>query len=308
MTVIDQDQAKAVTSRFEPCEHCGAPLDHQQRYCVSCAARRSDPSNPATRYFAAASRRARLVKTASARPAQSGSQFRASAVAVLILLPAAVGVGVLVGRSSDDKNGDSADLAAAIREGGLASSSAGTGGDGTLASDTSGGALTSDFSLAKGYTVELTTIDGSSDQDAVDKAKSDAEDKGAEDVGVIVPDDYAVTPDPGGDLVIYSGEFEKKPDAEAALKKLKGDFPDAKVVAVKAASSGGGDQDPSNGAGGDLVEKSDYGDVHKVEGAEPTEADQEEGSQIAQDQADSTGGNYIDSQQGLPDVIAVGSP
>ncbi|MFN8149889.1 MAG: hypothetical protein U0R24_02020 [Solirubrobacterales bacterium] len=300
-------EPKRVLPSFEQCEQCGAPLDHQQRYCVSCAERRPDPNNPTTRYFATASRRAKLA-AAPRRPVQTGSSLKAAAVLVLLLLPVAVVGGILVGRSDDD--GSSADLAAAIRDGGgLASADSSSGEDTTLASDTGGGAITSDFSLQKGYTVQLTTIPSSSDQDAVDKATDDAESKGAKDVGVIVPADYAITPDPGGDLVIYSGEFDQKPDAEKALKELGKDFPDAKVVAVKAAAgNGGGNEDPKDGAGGELVEKTDYGDVHKVTDIEPTDADQEEGEQIAQDQANQTGGDYIDSQQGLPDVIAVGEP
>jgi len=52
--------------QYESCQECGAPLDRQQRYCVNCAARRSDASNPAARYFAAASRdRRRVGATAS---------------------------------------------------------------------------------------------------------------------------------------------------------------------------------------------------------------------------------------------------
>ena len=38
---------------YEPCEECGAPMDPQQRYCVECAARRGNGSNPSSRYFAA---------------------------------------------------------------------------------------------------------------------------------------------------------------------------------------------------------------------------------------------------------------
>jgi hypothetical protein len=288
---------------FEPCEQCGAPLDHQQRYCVSCGARRSDPSNPATRYFAAANRRTRLAAS-TARREPAGSSVKAAAIAVLLLLPAAVGGGVLVGRAGAG-NSSNADLAAALRDGNFASTSADTSGSSTLASDK--GTVTSDFSLQKGYAVQLSTLPSSSDAAAVTKAKDDASSKGAKDVGVIVPADYTVTPDPGGDYVIYSGEFAKKPDADAALKKLKSDFPDATVISIKAASgSSGANTDPKDGAGGRLVDKTQYGDVHQVEGIAPTEADKQEGSQIAADQANSTGGDYIDSQQNLPDVIAVG--
>ena len=53
-------------THYEPCEECGAPMDPQQRYCVNCAARRGNGANPASRYFAAMSKKARRPLT---RPA-----------------------------------------------------------------------------------------------------------------------------------------------------------------------------------------------------------------------------------------------
>lgn len=87
-------------SQYEPCEECGAPLDPQQRYCVQCAARRGNGANPSSRYFAAMSKRARRPLT---RPqTKGGSGSRAAAVAFFALLPVAVGIGVVVGRSGSD--------------------------------------------------------------------------------------------------------------------------------------------------------------------------------------------------------------
>ncbi len=89
---------------YEPCEECGAPLDPQQRYCVQCAARRGNGANPSSRYFAAMSKRARRPLT---RPqAKGGSGSRAAAVAFFALLPVAVGIGVVVGRSGSDGTDD----------------------------------------------------------------------------------------------------------------------------------------------------------------------------------------------------------
>jgi hypothetical protein len=90
----------------EPCEECGAPLDPQQRYCVECAARRGNGSNPASRYFAAMSKKSRRPLTKSqAKPPGGGS--RAAAVGFFALLPIAVALGVVVGRSgSGDSNED----------------------------------------------------------------------------------------------------------------------------------------------------------------------------------------------------------
>jgi hypothetical protein len=91
---------------YEPCEECGAPLDPQQRYCVECATRRGNGSNPSSRYFAAMSKKSRRPPTkGQAKPRGGGS--RAAAVGFFALLPIAVALGVVVGRSgSGDSNED----------------------------------------------------------------------------------------------------------------------------------------------------------------------------------------------------------
>jgi hypothetical protein len=97
---------------YEPCQECGAPLDQQQRYCVNCGARRANGANPASCYFAEASRRARRPSTPP--PAKSSGASRAAAVAFFALLPLAVGLGVVVGRS--DGGEDNSALVEALRE------------------------------------------------------------------------------------------------------------------------------------------------------------------------------------------------
>jgi hypothetical protein len=89
---------------YEPCEECGAPMDPQQRYCVNCAARRGNGTNPSSRYFAAMSKRARrpLVRPA----AKQSPTSRAAAVGFFALLPIAVVIGVAIGRSGSSE-GDS---------------------------------------------------------------------------------------------------------------------------------------------------------------------------------------------------------
>lgn len=98
---------------IEPCEECGAPMDPQQRYCVNCAARRGNGANPSSRYFATMSKRSRRPLTGPA-PKQSPTS-RAAAVAFFALLPLAVGLGLVIGRSgSGDDNSDA--LLQALRE------------------------------------------------------------------------------------------------------------------------------------------------------------------------------------------------
>jgi hypothetical protein len=103
-----------VKSQYEPCEECGAPLDPQQRYCVNCAARRGNGANPSSRYFAAMSKRAR--RPAVRLPAKSSSTSRAAAVGFFALLPIAVAIGVVVGRSGDDSGENEALLEALNRQ------------------------------------------------------------------------------------------------------------------------------------------------------------------------------------------------
>jgi hypothetical protein len=98
---------------IEPCEECGAPMDPQQRYCVNCAARRGNGANPSSRYFATMSKRARRPLTGP--PPKQSPTSRAAAVAFFALLPLAVGLGLVIGRSgSGDDNSDA--LLQALRE------------------------------------------------------------------------------------------------------------------------------------------------------------------------------------------------
>jgi hypothetical protein len=121
------EQAPSMNGRgqYEPCDECGASLDPQQRYCVNCAARRGNGANPSSRYFAAMSQRARRPLTRPPAKASSGS--RAAAVSFFALLPIAVAIGVVVGRSGADGGDNEALLEALHRqESAVASNPAGT--------------------------------------------------------------------------------------------------------------------------------------------------------------------------------------
>ena len=275
---------------YAQCEECGAPLDDKQRYCVSCGARRRDASGPTSRYFATAARRSRRGSGKAAAP----SGARAAAVLFFVVLPIAVAIGVLVGKGNGGGNNNE-DLAAAIK-----SLQASGGANPALASTAAATPITSDFNLDKGYTVELRTlpVDGT-DQAAVDAAKKDATSKGAADAGIINTSEFSVTPaPPANSYVLYSGQFKSKGEATKALGKLKAKFADAKVVAVKRNTGGGGE--------GQLVKKTAYGDVHKVEGFTPSAQKVASDTALVQQQAQKVGKNYVDSQKDLPDVIVVG--
>jgi hypothetical protein len=277
-------------------------MDRGQRYCVSCGSARTDAGNPATSYLAQASRQTRLAPAAPRKTAQDGSGARAAAIVFLLLLPIAVGVGVLVGRSGGD--GGTIDQAALDA---LASTGAGSG-TSALTSNTDAATVPSDFSLESGWTVELDTlpVDGT-DIDAANAAKDEATKQGAADVGIFNPDEFTTKPDQGAsNLVLYSGEFDSKGEAEKALKGLKGDFADATVIEVTSVDAKGGSSAPASEPQGKVLTTTTHGDVHQIAGTEATPEQEAEGEQIAQDQANSTGEDYIKSQEGLPDVIVVG--
>jgi hypothetical protein len=108
---------------YEPCEECGAPLDAQQRYCVNCAARRGNGANPSSRYFAAMSKKARRPLTGPRRKPAPTS--RAAAVGFFALLPIAVALGVVVGRSNTDNGSEEALLQALNNQESAVASTAG---------------------------------------------------------------------------------------------------------------------------------------------------------------------------------------
>jgi hypothetical protein len=101
---VSEESTLTKAQGIEPCEECGAPMDPQQRYCVECAARRGNGSNPSSRYFAAMSKKSRRPLTKGQAKAPGGGS-RAAAVGFFALLPIAVALGVVVGRSgSGDSN------------------------------------------------------------------------------------------------------------------------------------------------------------------------------------------------------------
>jgi hypothetical protein len=274
-------------SPYATCEECGAPLDEKQRYCVSCGARRRDKGGPAVQYLAKAGRRTR----AGSGKASGSSGARAAAVLFFVVLPIAVAIGVLVGNGNGSGDQEIADAIKNLQVGG---------GTGTQLASTPAAPITSDFSLDQGFTVELKTLPSDSDQAAVDAAKKEATDQGVSDVGIINPGDFSITPAPqGGGLVLYSGEFKTRDEATKALAKLKSKYLGALVVEVKRTS-------PSSGNAGKLVNKTQYGDVHQVEGFQADAQKVASDTSIVNQEGQKTGKDYVDSQKDLPDVIVVG--
>jgi hypothetical protein len=87
----------AATSPWDVCDQCQSPLEPRQRYCVVCGSRRLHGDDPAARYLAEATRRARAGAPVAVAPAPR----RATSLGTLALalIPLAAALGVLAGRS-----------------------------------------------------------------------------------------------------------------------------------------------------------------------------------------------------------------
>ncbi|HTT31059.1 MAG TPA: zinc ribbon domain-containing protein [Solirubrobacteraceae bacterium] len=291
---------------YETCEQCESPVDSNQRYCVVCGTHRRHVYDPAARFMAGATSRSRSASRSARTPASGGRRSPGLALALaLAVIPLAVAAGVLLGGHGNDANRK---LLAALRAqkptvvnvqgGGGATSGATTAsrGGSVGGAATPAAHVTSTFPLQQGYAVELQTLRGSgTTQVKVAAAESHARAHGATSVGVISQADFKVTPaPPAGDFVIYSGQYHSSADATAALAKLKHAFPGAKVIAVGPV-----------GGSTPVLSTTSYGSAHQVSGFKPSASQLASGANEAQRVSKEINGNYVKSQQGLPDSISV---
>jgi hypothetical protein len=269
------------------CEECQAPLEPQQRYCTACGTRNRNAANPAAEYFSAAGRRRRLHVPAEQQPVRKSWLAVNAPVLLLTILPLAVGVGVLVGKSGDG-GGDSKLLAAIRNVKPVTVASAAASGNATNAADT---APASDFSLSKGYTVKLSTTDAAGAAAAERAARA----KGASGVGLIAPTDFSTRPSQGSNYVVYSGEFRTRAAAQRVLAKLKKSFPGAQVIQVSA-----------KGGSSAVVSKTQFGTAHQVAGHHAGKQEVQRDTRLVQQNSKQTGKTYVQQQQNLPDQITIG--
>jgi hypothetical protein len=283
-------------SEYERCEHCAAPMERSQRYCVVCGTHRRHVRDPAASYLSTATARTRRSGQAQPRRGAKHSPGLGTAL-VLAVIPIAVGLGVLVGRASN--NGDDK-LIAALRAQRPAVVAAGTAGTDVAASASTRSVLKSDFPLQNGYAVQLSTVPRSGATN-VKQDETSARAKGAAQVGLILQSDYKITPaPPSGAFVIYSGAYKSQSQAQTALKKLAKSFAGAKVIHVQTTTSGS-----SSTASTKVLARTPYGVVHQVTGYQPTKSQLAAGGQIVKKVAKTLGKSYVNAQRGLPDVIPV---
>jgi hypothetical protein len=278
-------------TKYEQCDQCGAALDNGQRYCIVCGTHRRHVRDPAARYLAGATSRARTPARSAAPQRRRGASLGTAVVVAVI--PLAIGLGVLVGRAS---TGGDNKLIAALRAQhpqvltGATSSTASTQAAGVTT-------LSSTFPLQSGYAVEIQTLPRSgTTQSSVSSAESAARSKGAHDVGLIVQTQYKVTPaPPSGAYVIYAGAFKTQAAASAELAKLSHSFKGAKVIQVKSLAAGAGK----------VLAHTQYGTAHQVTGFHATKTQLAQGAQIVKKIQSTYNKSYVQSQRGLPDQISV---
>jgi hypothetical protein len=286
----------------ESCVACGAPLAEDQRYCLECGERRTPMSSVLLGGPPSGGVPSQAQGAATAPPAAPPGYGAASAdgaghgnavtiiagVGVLLL---AVGVGVLIGRSSAPKQ--SAAPAQVITVAASGAGGAGTAGAGTAASSTAP-SFTGDWPAGtNGYTVQLQTLPQSSTQvSAVEAAKTSATAKGAKSVGALKSEEF--TSLSGSDYVIYSGVYHTKAEAQKALPGLKKNFPGASVIAVS--NSGGGSSSSESPSSSSSSTSGSTG-ANESHPAPPT---------VLKSESTKKGKSYEQESKNLPNVISTG--
>jgi len=305
-TTVEVPAVAPPATAYETCEHCEAPVEATQRYCVVCGARRKHVHDPAARFLAntTSGSRTRTTRTIAARrsPRPSSGLWVALALAAI---PLAVAGGVLIGRPGDGINSK---LLAALRDqkptvvnvggGQAAATTASTTAATGVATSRPVARLNSDFGLSQGYAVELETLPTTGATLAsVNAAERRARARGAPAVGLVSPSDFTITPaPPAGDDVIYSGQYHSSAAATAALAKLRHAFASAKVIALRSAASA---------ASGQVLATTRYGSAHQVSGFKPSAAQLSAGAKVVNQVSKEINGGYVKSQQGLPDAVSV---
>lgn len=237
------------------CTGCGVTMAADQRYCLECGKRKGDPRTEFAAYLNGAAELPAATTHATngagpdesvaaepkpdTRPEREVTPLMAAAglagLAMILLL------GVLIGRLGD--NGSSAPVVAAtgVPAAAAPTTSSATGVEVAFAPDWPEG--------QEGFTIELATLPkDSADGAAVEATKVDLTAQGATEVGALDSDQFGSLP--AGNYVFYSGVYDTKADAEAALKPLQASFPDAQVIEVAADAGGGG------GGGGGAIKAS----------------------------------------------------
>jgi hypothetical protein len=209
----------------EPCAACGTPLADDQRYCLQCGEAREGARRPLPALLHGEVHGREASVAANAAGGEERRPSLAAALAGIACLLLAMGVGVLIGRGG---GGNAAAPGPITITGSPAAAAA------PAAAATT---FTSDWPARRdGWTVALSVLPKDATQPgAVVAAKTQATGKGAPAVGALDSDGYRSLT--AGSYVVYSGIFDAKRAATAALSPLKASFAGARVVHVAATGS-----------------------------------------------------------------------
>jgi len=120
--------APTLGAQGEPCASCGAPLAGDQRYCLECGARRAQARVPFRDILGSGAAPPPPPPAGVAAPAPESPPARSGLAFLvgLLCLLAALGVGVLIGNSGDDKTAATPPPAQVITVSGAAAAPAAT--------------------------------------------------------------------------------------------------------------------------------------------------------------------------------------
>jgi hypothetical protein len=217
---------------------------------------------------------------------QRGSTLTVIAGVGVLLL--AMGVGVLIGRSSASNTSTPAP-AQVISVASTPSTGAATGAsEATFAGDWPAG--------SSGYAVELQMLPvAGTSVSAVEAAKSSATGKGATAVGALKSEEFSSLP--VGSYIVYSGHYSTRAQAESALSGLRKSFPAAAVIHVAGgAGEGSSSSSPASGS-------SSPSSQSKVP---PSSESHPAPSSVLKSLNNTKGKSYEEKSKNLPNVVETG--
>ncbi len=218
------------------CPQCGAALAADQRYCLSCGRRLTEPRVDYRGALALGGDPGGSTPGPAPHRDTRGPVLLLGGIATILL---ALGVGIVIGRGNGSSTSAAKPTVVTVA-GGTAAPAAAAGASTATDGPATGaaGPVTDQWpASASGWTVELSSLDNSTAHATdVTAAETAATSKGAKAVGVLNGDQHSGTPT--GKYVIYAGRFTSKRQAQAARARLVKNFPGALVLHVAPQGSG----------------------------------------------------------------------
>jgi hypothetical protein len=235
------------------CPNCGAALAADQRYCVNCGHRLTEPRVDFRKSLALEHQ----APPPKPRPSIWDHRGTLVTLAAVLAVLVALGVGIVIGRGSGKTALQANKPEILTVPTAVATAPASTSAPAAATS------VSDDWpASSSGWTVELSSLSTTALASDVTAAESAARAKGATAVGVLNGSDHSGTP--SGKYVIYTGHYASAKQADAAKAKLKTSFPAAIVLHVQPSTSGS-----SANAGGNsgATDSTQVKNLHKLTGS-----------------------------------------